>query len=181
MVKKAFSNKFWLIAGLCLILIMHSTDAFARKWRRSLPSRHEIVKVGHQRYHYYKGRFYRPTFFGLGFFVVVPPIGAIVTVLPDGYKVIIVGGVTYYYYDNVYYKDYPSGYIVVPAPAAPPAVVTAPPAAAVGETVIINIPNSDGSYTPVKLVKRNSGYIGPQGEYYPEHPTVEQLKVLYGK
>jgi len=174
--KKTFSNKFWIIAGLCLILIIYSTNAFAWGWRRSFPSRHEVVRVGHQRYHYYRGRFYRPAFFGLGFVVVAPPIGAIVTVLPLGHNVIIVGGVTYYYYDNVYYKDYPSGYIVVPAPA----VVTAPPAA-IGETVIINIPNSDGTYTPVKLVKRNSGYIGPQGEYYSEHPTVEQLKVLYGK
>jgi hypothetical protein len=177
MAKKAFSTKFWLITGLCLLLIMQSANAFESGWRKSLPSKHEMVAVGHQRYHYYNGRFYRPALFGLGFFVVAAPIGAIVTVLPVGYTIIRVGGVTYYYYDNVYYTACPSGYVVV---QAPPAAVGAPPAAAVGE-MVINIPNSDGTYTPVKIVKHNSGYIGPQGEYYPQHPTVEQLKLLYGK
>jgi len=44
----------------------------------------------------------------------------------------------------------------------------------------INIPNSKGNYTAVKLIKKNNGYIGPQGEFYGEHPTVAQLKALYG-
>lgn len=48
-------------------------------------------------------------------------------------------------------------------------------------SVVINIPNSNGSYTPVTLWKSFDGYVGPQGEYYPGRPTVEQLKVLYGK
>ena len=48
------------------------------------------------------------------------------------------------------------------------------------ETLIINIPNSNGSYTPVTLVRQGNGYIGPQGEYYASRPTVAQLKVLYG-
>jgi len=50
-----------------------------------------------------------------------------------------------------------------------------------GEQITINVPNSNGSYTPVTLVKYGNGYIGPQGEYYPGNPTVEQLKALYGK
>jgi len=50
-----------------------------------------------------------------------------------------------------------------------------------GQTVIVNIPNSNGGFTPVKLIKRAGGYIGPQGEYYTGNPTVDQLKVLYGK
>ncbi len=49
------------------------------------------------------------------------------------------------------------------------------------ETITINVPNTNGSYTPVTLVRRNNGYIGPQGEYYPGNPTVEQLKLLYGR
>jgi hypothetical protein len=47
-------------------------------------------------------------------------------------------------------------------------------------SIIINIPNSRGGYNPVKLVKTEKGYVGPQGELYAENPTVEQLKVLYG-
>jgi hypothetical protein len=86
------------------------------------------------------------------------------------------------------------GQLVAPvAPAAPavplvPAAPTAPvaPAAPTGKNVsgeeyVINIPNSDGSFTPVKLKKSDNGYIGPQGESYQGHPSIEQLKVLYGK
>jgi len=89
----------------------------------------------------------------------------------------------YYYSDDIYYRPGPSGYVVVPAPAAA-AVVTAPnitqPGATSGEAVVINIPNTNGGYTPVQLTKHKEGYVGPQGEYY-EHPTVKQLKVLYGR
>lgn len=180
MTKKTFINKFWLVVGFSLILIMPSLDAFAWGKGRS----HEVVIVGHQRYHYHDGRFYRPAWFGFEFAVVSPPIGVVVRVLPFGYRTIIVGGGTYYYYDNIYYTTCPSGYIVVPAPVVTPTAVTVPaaqPQAASGETVTINVPNSNGSYTPVTLVKHNNGYIGPQGEYYPGHPTIEQLKALYGK
>ncbi len=45
----------------------------------------------------------------------------------------------------------------------------------------VNVPNSNGSYTVVNLIQRGNGYIGPQGEYYESYPTVDQLKVLYGK
>ena len=48
-------------------------------------------------------------------------------------------------------------------------------------TVVVNVPNSDGTTTPVTLTRQGSGYIGPQGEYYQDTPTVDQLKALYGK
>lgn len=49
------------------------------------------------------------------------------------------------------------------------------------DTVTIYVPNSNGSYTPITLVKHGNGYLGPQGEYYAGNPTVAQLKVLYGR
>ncbi|MBI3008965.1 MAG: hypothetical protein HYY56_05590 [Candidatus Omnitrophica bacterium] len=177
--------------------VLSSSDAFA--WHRD--GRREVVVVGHTRYHYRDGRFYRPGLFGFGFVAVAPPIGAVITVLPPRHNIIMLRGVKYYYYDNVYYTTCPSGYIVVPAPAATPDVVSTPaekaaptektapvekaapaeqPQASSGETVVINIPNAAGGYTPVTLVKGKDGYIGPQGEYYQGHPTVDQLKVLYG-
>ena len=58
--------------------------------------------------------------------------------------------------------------------------VAAQPKSALKDTATINIPNSKGGFTPVRLVKHNNGYIGPQGEFYAGHPTVEQLKALYG-
>ncbi|MFA5090006.1 MAG: DUF6515 family protein [Candidatus Omnitrophota bacterium] len=143
--------------------------------------------VGHEQYRYRDGRFYRPVFFGLFEILVdVPPIGAIVTVLPLGYRTIVIGGATYYYYNGIYYTVCPSGYVVVPAPVVNPNVIVVSPATTQpqkvsGETVTINVPNSNGSYTPVTLIKQKGGYIGPQGEYYLGHPTIEQLKVLYAK
>jgi hypothetical protein len=50
-----------------------------------------------------------------------------------------------------------------------------------GDTVIVNIPNENEGYTAVKLVRVKNGYIGPQGELYEGHPTVKQLRALYGK
>ena len=48
-----------------------------------------------------------------------------------------------------------------------------------GNTLNINIPNSNGSYTSVVLTKYGSGFLEPQGEYYPTPPAVEQLRFLY--
>lgn len=48
------------------------------------------------------------------------------------------------------------------------------------EQVVIEIHNSNGSITPVKLKKDGSAYIGPKGERYEELPSAEQLKEVYG-
>jgi len=48
------------------------------------------------------------------------------------------------------------------------------------EPVVIEIHNSNGSITPVKLKKDGSVYVGPKGERYEELPTEEQLKPIYG-
>lgn len=67
---------------------------------------------------------------------------------------------------------------------ARPAAVMPQPAPAqpqIQDVPAINIPNSRGGYTAVTLKKAGTGYVGPQGEYYSDNPTVEQLKVLYGR
>ena len=110
---------------------------------------------------------------------------------------IVISGVPYYYYSGEYYT--PSGDVLVaatppvaepnvaPAPSTPSAEATTAPAKVEpwatqpsGETVTVNVPNAGGGYTPVKLVKVDKGYIGPQGEFYKDHPTIAQLKVFYG-
>jgi hypothetical protein len=102
-------------------------------------------------------------------------IGAIISVLPFGFETIIFGqGIVYYYLDGVYYEPVPEGYIVVPESELEGYYIS-------GEEYVVNIPNSDGSFTPIKLKKSDNGYIGPQGEFYQGHPSIEQLKVLYGK
>ncbi|MEI8139587.1 MAG: glycine zipper domain-containing protein [bacterium] len=47
-------------------------------------------------------------------------------------------------------------------------------------TTVINVKNSNGSYTPVNLRRVGNQYVGPRGEYYPALPTEEQLKIAYG-
>jgi hypothetical protein len=138
--------------------------------------------------YYYRGsQWSRPAWFGFNFYVSTPPRGAFVEVLPMGYRTIVVGPRRYYYYEKVYYEPYETGYVVVEPPVEKPPVVESATTVTVSqpqgnvETMTVNIPNSKGGYTPVKLVKKDSGgYVGPQGEFYPTNPTVEQLKVLYG-
>ncbi len=47
-------------------------------------------------------------------------------------------------------------------------------------TQIVNVTNSNGSVTPVRLTRQGSYYIGPKGERYTTLPTQEQLKSAYG-
>jgi uncharacterized protein YcfJ len=47
-------------------------------------------------------------------------------------------------------------------------------------TVIVNIINSNGSVTPVKLTRSGNNYIGPRGEVYDHLPTDTELKPVYG-
>jgi hypothetical protein len=44
----------------------------------------------------------------------------------------------------------------------------------------MNVPNSNGSYTPVQLKQVSGGWQGPKGEIYPSFPTVDELKNVYG-
>jgi hypothetical protein len=45
---------------------------------------------------------------------------------------------------------------------------------------IVNVPNSNGSMTPVLIRREGNLWYGPRGEVYSSYPTVEQLKSLYG-
>ena len=93
----------------------------------------------------------------------------------------ILGGLTYLYCYNLATREKETTYVVVPSSTNTVVVPSATPTETSNAMITINIPNSNGSYTQVVLRKSGKGYIGPQGEYYPENPSVEQLKVLYGK
>jgi hypothetical protein len=180
-------NKFLVAVVLCSALALSSTDAFAWDGGHGGRGGHD-GRGGGGRYYYRGDRWYRSGSFWFGAGVTALAIGAIASSLPPRHETIIVGGVPYYYYGNEYFRPCPTGYVVVPPPVPAPVVVSAPlnapfaqPLVQGAETVVVNIPNSNGSYTAVTLIKRGNGYVGPQGEYYPENPTVEQLKTMYGK
>ncbi len=153
-----------------------------------LPSGSLSIIVGDVPYYYYRGTYYRHGFRG---YVTVPaPVGAVVTTLPDAQQTIVIDGITYHCYDGVYYKGGPAGYTVVPvyqsAPGATAPVVApsspAVPAATGQNTLVVNVPNKNGSYTPVTLQLASGGlYIGPQSEVYPNRPDMAQLQAMYGK
>ena len=70
---------------------------------------------------------------------------------------------------------------IVPAAAPVVAQNASSQPAPVNNPLEINIPNGDGSYTSVTLTKTDKGFLGPQGEFYADHPTEEQLKARYCK
>ena len=47
-------------------------------------------------------------------------------------------------------------------------------------TVAVNITNSNGSVSQVRLRRQGVGYVGTRGEYYSVLPTEGQLKPIYG-
>jgi hypothetical protein len=150
------------------------------------PGRDSRGWVGESRHYYRDGSWYKHGWFGLDIAVSVLAIGALIDSLPPRHTTVVVAGTPYYYYDNHYYQPCPyGGYIVVPPPALAQNAMTAPQItqgqSQNREGSTINIPNSRGGYTAVTLKRSGSGFVGPQGEYYSDNPTVEQLKVLYGK
>ncbi|HQJ14948.1 MAG TPA: hypothetical protein PLJ26_00480 [Candidatus Omnitrophota bacterium] len=168
-------------AMIAALLAASSADALAKS-NHSRPG-HGPSHGGKPQYYYRWGRWHDSGAFW-GLFGATLAAGAIVASLPPRHETVYVREVPYYRCDGIYYRPCSRGYVVVPEPApvtvvtpAPMTVVPAPSA----ETVVVNIPNSGGGYTAVTLTRHRTGYLGPQGEYYEGHPTVEQLRALYGR
>lgn len=136
------------------------------------------LRVSNLLYYYLAGTYYQET--PSGFVMVPAPRGALITELPERHKVIVYDKTDYYYYNSAYYIKEPRGYTVV---TPPPSVVTsnAPAVEAPEKTVVVTVPNPNGSYMPVTLQKYSDGYVGPNGEFYPDYPTIDQLKAMYAK
>ena len=97
-----------------------------------------------------------------------------------------IGGVKFLLSDGAFYRNNIVRYTVVTPPretvvvSAPVTIIKAQDMR-LSNTVEITFPNSDGTFTTVVLEKTAQGYLGPQGEYYFGKPSVEQLRVLYGR
>lgn len=136
-----------------------------------LPSGYKPVWAGRQ-FYYLNGDYYVKH--GFDYIVVEPPVGVIVSQLPYDYHPVVINGGVYYLSNGAYYISTPQGYQVVTKPVP---VVYVPESGI--PTVTINVPNNNGGYTSVILKKASNGYIGPQGEFYPEMPAVNQLQAMY--
>jgi len=75
----------------------------------------------------------------------------------------------------------PPQQVVVEQPAQVVVAQTPPSTTYSGDTVTVNVPNSNGGYTAVVLKRSGNGYVGPQGEYYDQVPSTAQLQAMYGK
>ena len=195
MYNNILKNKVLLMLIVVVVLFsVISQDAYARGGGGG--------RGGGGRYYWHGSRWYNNGWFWFDAGVTALTIGAIAASLPPTYATVYSGGVPYYYYDGVYFRPCPSGYLVVPGPVAAPVIVQQPitvaqpvvnapienanAAQAVspvtqGEYFTVNIPNYKGGYSPVTLTRSGTGFIGPQGEYYPEFPKIKQLKEMYGK
>jgi hypothetical protein len=47
-------------------------------------------------------------------------------------------------------------------------------------SVTVNVTNSNGSISQVRLRKHGVGYVGTRGEYYSKLPSQDQLRPVYG-
>jgi hypothetical protein len=147
-----------------------------------LPVGYITVRVGWHSYYYYDGLYYN--YVGGDYVLITPPVGAYVSVIPPDFQPVLINGRTYYTDNGVYYiLTRRHGYKVVAAPVvyAPvqPVVVAQPDTAQ--DSFPVNIPNNSGGYTTVVIRKSGSGFVGPQGEFYAQFPSVAQLKVMYSK
>lgn len=129
--------------------------------------------------------------------VYYPVFDSLVLVSPPNYQPVEINGSIYYFYEGNYYISTNYGYQLVSPPVvrAPAPVIQAAPVVPVAPVPIVattittdtddsftlNIPNDTGGYTAVVIKRSGKGFVGPQGEFYPEFPKVSQLKVMYGK
>jgi hypothetical protein len=110
--------------------------------------------------YYYNGPYY------------YPPVDAVLVSPPD-YEPVVQQPVT---------VIQPPPVVDNEAQSAGPVITTVgAPTSDTSDSFTINIPNNKGGYTAVTLKRSGNGYIGPQGEFYPEFPKVSQLEVIYGK
>ncbi len=82
-----------------------------------------------------------------------------------------------------YYAPVSNGYVVAAPSVVRPNSPPLDPAAVsnVKGSVEVKIPNADGTFTLVILRQTEKGFLGPQGEFYADQPTADQLRGRYTK
>jgi hypothetical protein len=161
---------------------------------RVLPYGHRVVIVGGATYYVADDVWYRST--DDGYVVVERPMEppAVIATAPapapetvtlyvpkkdaDGFTAVTLKRITGGYLgpQGEFYPIMPKVSFLTEMYGIPEILRQTPP-----DMYFIHVPNKDGqTYTRVELTKRNGGYVGPQGEFYPIMPTVAHLAEMYG-
>ena len=159
--------------------------AFGLLFIGSTPSYADHVRVGVDigvpvGGYYYGGPYYGDPYYAPRYVVVSPS---------SSFQPVVINGTTYYVNNGAYYIYTQYGYQAVAAPvgAVQPVVTqnvvasSVPATVDTGDSFSVNVPNDKGGYNAVVLKRSGSGFVGPQGEFYPEFPKISQLKLMYGK
>ena len=111
--------------------------------------------------------------------------------LPRTAKFVWVDGRQYYRHRGVFYQSSPCGtyYVVVDDPHDYSYKVKKEVTHVYRDHIyesrqkefVVHIRDNDGNLVTVRLKKEDKGYVGPQGEYYPEFPKVAQLRAMYAQ
>lgn len=147
-----------------------------------LPRTAVSLNFGGVSFYYNDGYYYRRH--GHHYYHTVPPIGVSVYHLPNGCRSFYRNGTHYYTYNNIYYQQVGDLYRVVEPVALEPVILqpTTRYIPAADQSIFkVNIPSNKGGYVKVVLRKSSDGFLGPQGEFYDDFPSVEQLRLMYGK
>jgi hypothetical protein len=81
-----------------------------------LPAGTITLFVGTEIYYYFNGIFFQKNVLEQQYFIVPPPIGAVVFNIPQGYQMVVLNGISFYESAGVFYKRVLEGYKVVRPP-----------------------------------------------------------------
>lgn len=137
---------------------------------RVIPTYYQEIVINGVTYYTYDGVYYVRV--RKGYKVVPPPVVTIVQTVPVVTQTASGPAAIPVVTDNQTGSPVPS---VKTDTGSLPATVGAPE-----DEFTVNVPNDKSGYTPVVIKRTKSGFVGPQGEFYPEFPKVAQLKVMYG-
>lgn len=138
-----------------------------------LPDGYSVVYVNGLPYYYYSNIYYTVAPAG-GYVVVNPTVETTTTVVTTPATTVVTTPAT------TTSTTVPAT-TTAPATTTKQATTTLPAATTESETFDVQIPNGNGSFTLVRLIKTKDGFLGPQGEFYAGHPTIEQLQERYVK
>lgn len=169
------------LMAFALLMIQPALSYADRHEHRQYHEHHD--HDGHSRFSFgisvFPERYYYEPYYYEGPVLVSPAVVSTVS----SFQPVSINGVTYYVNNGTYYMYDGYGYRVVTLPVTvvqPAPVVTTVPVDS-QDVFTVNIPNDKGGYTAVTVNRSGKGFVGPQGEYYPEFPTVSQLKAMYGR